>query len=162
LDEVKEVTGSAQYIRGECLVLCKENRALLAENERLEDLVELTMDTNGRGNGVIRQYQSALMHYNVELQSRSAGVEAIHLKPEQRAADEVARAGFRQKPGPKNGSIQKHVSKISRRGKTNHSDWKTQEDCASKSLNPMAPPRELKKDEKIIYQRQWSCKFASS
>jgi ATP-dependent protease Clp ATPase subunit len=43
-------------------------------------------------NGVIRQYQSALMHYN----------EAIHLKFEQKVADEVAKAGFRQKPGPKN------------------------------------------------------------
>jgi hypothetical protein len=62
------------------------------------------------------------MYYN-ELQSRSAGVEAMHLKSKQKVADEVANAGFRQKPGPKKGSIQKHVSKISRRGKTNHIDW---------------------------------------
>jgi hypothetical protein len=106
-------------------VLCKENRALLAGNERLEDLVELAMAANDRNNGVIRQYQSVLMHYN-ELQSRSAGVEEIYMKSEQKVADEVAKAGFRQKPGPKKGSsIQKRVPKISRRGKTNHSDWNT-------------------------------------
>ena len=40
----------------QCTVLCKENRALLAENERLEGLVELAMDTNDRNNGVVRQY----------------------------------------------------------------------------------------------------------
>ena len=51
---------------------------MLAENERPEGLVELAMATNDRNNGMIHQYQyqSALMHYN-ELQSRSAGVEAI-------------------------------------------------------------------------------------
>jgi hypothetical protein len=79
------------------------------------------MDANDRNNGVIRQYQSALMHYN-ELQSRSAGVEAIHLKFEQKVADEVAKAGFRRKPGPKKGSIQNRVPKITGRAKTNHRD----------------------------------------
>jgi hypothetical protein len=113
--------------------------------ERLEDLVELAMDANDRNNGMIRQYQSALMHYS-ELQSRSAGVEAIHMKFEQKVADEVAKAGFRQKPGPKKGSIENCVPKISWRGKTNRSDWNAQENSASKSPNPMAPPRELKKD----------------
>jgi hypothetical protein len=55
------------------------------------------------------------MHYN-ELQSRSAGViEAMHLKFEQVVADEVAKAGFRQKPGPKKGSIQNRVPKITGR-----------------------------------------------
>jgi hypothetical protein len=37
------------------------------------------------------------------------------MKFEQKVADEVAKAGFRQKPGPKKGSIQKRVPKISRR-----------------------------------------------
>ena len=105
------------------------------------------MDTNDRNNGVVRQYQSALMHYN-ELQSRSAGVEAIHLKFEQEVADEVAKAGFRQKPGPKKGSIRNRVPKITGRAKTKHSDWNAQENSAPKSLNPMAPPWKLKKDDK--------------
>jgi hypothetical protein len=117
------------------LVLCKENRSLLAENEGLENLVELAMDANDRNNGVIRQYQCALMHYN-ELQSRSAGVEAMHLKFEQKVADEVAKAGFRQKPGSKKGSIRNRVPKIAGRAKTKHSDWNAQENSAPKSLNP--------------------------
>jgi hypothetical protein len=70
------------------------------------------------------------------------------LKFEQKVADEVAKAGFRQKPGPKKGSIQKHVPKNSRHGKPNHSDWNAQENSASKSLNPMTPPWKLKKDDK--------------
>jgi hypothetical protein len=53
-------------------------------------------------------------------------------------ADEVAKAGFRQKPGPKQGSIRKGFPKNSRRGKTTHSEWNAQENLASKSLNPMA------------------------
>jgi hypothetical protein len=91
---------------------------VLAENERPEGLVELAMATNDRNNGMIHQYQyqSALMHYN-ELQSRSAGVEKIYMKFEQKVTDEVAKAGFRQKPGPKQGSIQKRFTKNSRRGK---------------------------------------------
>jgi hypothetical protein len=80
------------------------------------------MDANDRTNGVIRQYQSALMHYN-ELQLRTAEVKAMAMKFEQRVADEVAKAGFRQKPGPKQGSIQKRSPKNSTRGKTNHSKW---------------------------------------
>ena len=51
---MKGITSSAEYIRDECLVLCKENRALLAENEGLEDVVELAVATNDRGNGVVR------------------------------------------------------------------------------------------------------------
>jgi hypothetical protein len=66
--------------------------------------VELAVAANGRNNGVICQYQGVLMHYN-ELQSRSAGVGDIYMKFEQKVADEVAKAGFRQKPGPKKGSI---------------------------------------------------------
>jgi hypothetical protein len=60
----------------------------------------------------------------------------------------VAKAGFRQKLGPKQGSVQKRVPKNSWRGKTNHSDWNAQENSVSKSLNPMAPPWELKKYDK--------------
>jgi hypothetical protein len=147
ISEGTELYRKAGYVTDECLVLCKENRALLAENEGLEDLVELAVATNDRNNGVVRQYQSALMHYN-ELQSRSAGVEAIHMKFEQNvAAGEVAKAGFRQKPGPKQGSTQKREPKNSRRGKTNHSEWNAQENSASKSLNPMAPPWSRKKDK---------------
>ena len=65
-----------------------------------------------------------------------------------KVADEVAKAGFRQKPGPKKGSIQNRVPKITGRAKTKHSDWNAQENSAPKSLNPMAPPWELKKDDK--------------
>jgi hypothetical protein len=50
--------------RDVCLVLCKDNRALLAENERLDDLVELAMDANDRSYGVVRQYQRTLMHHS--------------------------------------------------------------------------------------------------
>jgi outer membrane protein assembly factor BamD (BamD/ComL family) len=83
------------------VVLCKEKRAILAENERPEDLVELAMVANAdRNNGVIRQYQSALMHYN-ELQLWGVEVEAMSMKFEQRVAEEVAKAGYRQKPSPK-------------------------------------------------------------
>jgi hypothetical protein len=60
--------------------------------------------------------------YN-ELQLRTAEVETMAMKFEQRAADEVAKAGLRQKPGPKQGSIQKRFPKNSGRGKTNHSEW---------------------------------------
>jgi hypothetical protein len=70
------------------------------------------------------------------------------LKFEQKVADEVAKAGFRQKPGPKKGSIQNRVPKITGRAKTNHSDWNAQENSAPKSLNPMAPLRSRKKDKK--------------
>jgi hypothetical protein len=45
------------------------------------------------------------------------------LKFEQKVADEVAKAGFRQKPGPKKGSIRNRVPKITGRAKTKHSDW---------------------------------------
>jgi hypothetical protein len=62
-------------------------------------------------------------------------------------ADEVTKAGFRQKPGPKQGSIQKRFPKNSWRGKTNHSEWNAQERSASNSLNPMALPWSRKKDE---------------
>jgi hypothetical protein len=56
-----------------------------------------------------------LMHYN-ELQLRSAEeVEAMGMNFQKRVADEVAKAGFRQKPGPTKGSIKKHVPKISSR-----------------------------------------------
>jgi hypothetical protein len=83
----------------QCTVLCKENLALLAANERLEDHLDLAMAANDKNHGVIRQHQSVLMHYN-ELQSRSAKVEEIYMKFEQKVADEVAKTGFRQKPGP--------------------------------------------------------------
>jgi hypothetical protein len=84
---------------------------------------------------VREQHEGVLMHYN-ELQLAAMGMGF-----QKRVADEVAKAGFRQKPGPKKGSIQKHVAKISsRRGKTIHSNWNAQENSASKSLNPMALP----------------------
>jgi hypothetical protein len=64
--------------RSRVLLLRKEVHALLpttgGERGYLDhDLVELPRDTNDRNNGVIRQYQSSLMHYN-ELQSCSYGV----------------------------------------------------------------------------------------
>ena len=44
------------------------------------------------------------------------------MKFEQEVAAEVAKAGFRQKPGPKKGSIQNRAPKITGRAKTKHSD----------------------------------------
>jgi hypothetical protein len=38
--------------------------------------------------------------------------------------------------------------KISRRGKTNHSDWDAQEISVENPTSEMAPPWELKKDDK--------------
>jgi hypothetical protein len=75
--ETEKMASTAENVAEQCVVMCKENRAMLAENERPEDLVAGIgyMDANDRNNGVIRQYQRALMHYN-ELQSRSAGVES--------------------------------------------------------------------------------------
>ena len=150
--ESEKIQSSAENANEECKRLCKWCRELLAENERLEDLVELAMDANDRNNGVIRQYQSALMHYN----------EAIHLKFEQKVADEVAKAGFRQKPGPKKGSIKKHVPKISRRGKTNHSDWNAQEISVESPTSEMAPPWKLKKDDKDNLSTAMQLQIASS
>jgi hypothetical protein len=75
---------------------------------------------------------------------------AMAMKFEQRAADAVAKAGLRAKPGPKKGSIQNRVPKITGRAKTKHSDWNAQEISAPKSLNPMAPPWKLKKDKKNL------------
>jgi hypothetical protein len=77
---------------------------------------------------------------------------------QKRVADEVAKAGFRQKPGPKKGSIKKHVPKISRCGKTNHSDWNAQEISVENPTSEMAPPWSSRKTIKIVYQRQCSCK----
>jgi hypothetical protein len=49
---------------------------------------------------------------------------------------------------PKKGSIRNRVPKITGRAKTKHSDWNAQENSAPKSLNPLAPPWELKKGDK--------------
>jgi hypothetical protein len=60
------------------------------------------------------------MHYN-ELQSRSAEVEAMSMNFEQRvAADAVAKAGLRAKPGPKKKA---GIKGTIGRGKPNHSEW---------------------------------------
>jgi hypothetical protein len=121
----------------------------------------LDMAANDRNNGVIRQYQSVLMHYS-ELQSRSAGVEEIYMKFEQKVADEVAKAGFRQKPGPKKGSIQKRVPKISRRGKTNHSDWNLHKNIPRRKVQIQWRHRgSSRKTTKTIYQRQWQWSYKS-
>jgi hypothetical protein len=56
------------------------------------------------------------MHYN-ELQSRSAEVEAMAMNFEQRAADAVAKAGLRAKPGPKK---EAGIKGTTGRGKPNH------------------------------------------
>jgi hypothetical protein len=64
--------------------------------------------------------QSALMHCN-ELQLRGVKVEAMAIKFEQRVAEEVAKAGFRAKPGPRHN---KEIKGTIGRGKTNHnSEW---------------------------------------
>jgi hypothetical protein len=54
--ESEKIQSSAENVNEECKGLCNWCRELLAENERLEDLVELAMDANDRNNGVIRQY----------------------------------------------------------------------------------------------------------
>jgi hypothetical protein len=61
---------NAEYVAEQCLVLCKENRALLTENQRSDLLCEYQdRDIESHSQeGAVRQYQSALMHYN-ELQS---------------------------------------------------------------------------------------------
>jgi hypothetical protein len=46
------------------------------------------------------QHEGVLMHYN-KLQMRSAEVEAMGMDFQKMAADAIAKAGFRQKPGPK-------------------------------------------------------------
>ena len=45
--EAEKITSSAENVNEECTRLCKWCRELLAGNERLEDLVELTMDERG-------------------------------------------------------------------------------------------------------------------
>jgi hypothetical protein len=60
--EAGKTMSSAENVNKECMRPGKWCRKLLVENERLEDLVELAMDANDRNNGVVRQYQSALMH----------------------------------------------------------------------------------------------------
>jgi hypothetical protein len=56
--EAYNIMSSAENVNEQCTRLGKWCRELLAENERLEDLVELamSMDANDRNNGVIRQY----------------------------------------------------------------------------------------------------------
>ena len=105
--------------------------------------MELAMDTNDRNNGVIRQYQSALMHYN-ELQSRSAEVEAMAMNFEQRVAGAVAKAGLRAKPGPKKKAGTKGTIG---RGKANDSEWVSGKFSVENPTSEMAPPRSRKKDE---------------
>jgi hypothetical protein len=58
------------------------------------------------------------------------------------------RWGRQTATGPKKGSIKKHVPKISRRGKTNHSDWNAQEISVENPTSEMAPPWKLKKDDR--------------
>jgi hypothetical protein len=136
-------------------VLEKEKAAAVAlskdlqrQNNRIEWLQSISRRMYVRTHKSAREQHEGVMMHDNELQLRSAEVAAMGVNFQKRVADEVAKAGSRQKPGPKKGSIQKHVSKISRRGKPTHSDWNAQENPASKSLNPMAPPWELKKDDK--------------
>jgi hypothetical protein len=97
------------------------------------------------------------MHYN-ELQSRSAEVEAMASNFQKMVADEVAKARLRAKPGSKKGNIFK---KKSGRGKKNRSEWNAQ---IPRQIVQIQWRRRgvVRKTRKIVYQRQWSCKFASS
>jgi hypothetical protein len=74
-------------------------------------------------------------------------IEEIYMELEQKVADEVAEAGFRQKPGPLRRAVFKsgRVPEISRRGKTNHSADRSKSNSSRKTME-------------IIYQRQWSYK----
>jgi hypothetical protein len=109
------------------------------------------------GTRLLQQQEGVLMHYS-ELQSRSAEVEAMASNFQKMVADEVAKAGLRAKPGPKKKGGTKGTTG---RGKSKHSEWKPQGNSATKSLNPMAPPRS-RKTKKIIYQRPWSCKLQAA
>jgi len=129
-------------------VLKKEKAAAVAlskdlqrQNNRLEWLQSYIEEDVRTHKSVREQHEGVLMHYN-ELQLRSAEVEAMEMNFQKRVADEVAKAGFRQKPGPKKGSIKKHVPKISRRGKTNHSDWNAQEISVESPTSEMADAAE--------------------
>jgi hypothetical protein len=103
------VKGAFMKSNPENLVLCREkfelkteNNRLKKENDRLHCLLCYYMEERSGVMVVCQQQNSVLMHYN-ELQSRSAEVEAMAMNFEQRAADAVAKAGLRAKPGPKKG-----------------------------------------------------------
>jgi hypothetical protein len=149
-------------------VLKKEKAAAVAlskdlqrQNNRLEWLQSYIEEDVRTHKSVREQHEGVLMHYN-ELQLRSAEVEAMEMNFQKRVADEVAKAGFRQKPGPKKGSIKKHVPKISRRGKTNHSDWNAQEISVESPTSEMAPPWKLKKDDKDNLSTAMQLQIATS
>jgi hypothetical protein len=88
-------------------VLEKEKAAAVAlskdlqrQNNRpewLKSYIEKDVRTH---KSVREQHEGVLMHYN-ELQLRSAEVEAMGMNFQKRVAGAVAKAGFRQKPGPK-------------------------------------------------------------
>jgi hypothetical protein len=84
------------------------------------------------------------MHYN-ELQAQSAEVEAMAMNFEQRVADAVAKAGLRAKPGPKKKA---GIKGTIGRGKPNHSEWISGEISVENPTSEMAPPWNLKKDDK--------------
>jgi hypothetical protein len=136
-------------VDNENLELHREEFRLKEENDRLKkenggpESLMFYMQRSMVANNRVREHQeSALMHYN-ELQSRSAEVEAMASNFQKVVADEVAKAGLRAKSGPK-----KKGGNTIRRGKTNHSERNAQENSASKSANPMAPPWSRKKDGK--------------
>ena len=109
------------------------------------------------GTRLLQQQEGVLMHYS-ELQSRSAEVEAMASNFQKVVADEVAKARLRAKPGSKKGGIFK---KKSGRGKKTRSEWNAQ---TPRQVVQIQWRRRgvVRKTRKTIYQRQWSCKFASS
>jgi hypothetical protein len=133
---------SARY-SDQCRIFEERNTILVMDNERLEDLQFYMMSSVLAGTSLRQQQEGVLMHYN-ELQSRSAEVETMASNFQKMVADEVAKAGLRAKPDPKKKGGTKGTTG---RGKPKHSELNAQENSATKSLNPMAPPRSRKKDK---------------
>jgi hypothetical protein len=107
------------------------------------------------------QGESALMHYH-KLQSQPAEVEAMAMNFEQRAADKVAEAGFRAKPGPKKKGSIYIANTASGRGKTNFSKWTSKEIGVENQTSAKAPPRKLKEAEKDNLRAAMEVKYRRS
>jgi hypothetical protein len=79
---------------------------------------------------------------------------------EQRAADAVAKAGLRAKPGPKKGA---GIKGTIGRGKPTHSEWISGEISVENPTSEMAtPPRSRKKDKKDSLSTAMELQIASS
>jgi hypothetical protein len=76
------------------------SNTLQIEDTRLRGMQSGIMEHIRVLNASREQHGGVVMHYN-EIQLRSAEVEAMGMNFQKMVADAVAKAGFRQKPGPK-------------------------------------------------------------